>query len=120
MASGKAVIAVDWGGPADYIDPSCGILIPPRDPDRLVADLEESIVALATDRTRCAMMGRAGRDKALRHYAWSVKISRLVDVYRMVSRHTGGQPVGGTRDGQLHLQQVPDAKLGQDDERRIA
>ena len=43
MASGKAVIAVKWGGPADVLDANCGILIEPRDPASLVADLERCI-----------------------------------------------------------------------------
>jgi glycosyltransferase involved in cell wall biosynthesis len=82
MASGKAVIAVKWGGPADILDASCGILIEPRDPASLVADLEQSIVGLANDRNRCANMGRAGRAKVLAEYTWPIKIERLVDIYR--------------------------------------
>jgi glycosyltransferase involved in cell wall biosynthesis len=68
MASGKAVIAIKWGGPADILDSSCGILIEPRDPTSLVADLEQAIVSLANDRNRCASMGRAGRAKVLAEF----------------------------------------------------
>ena len=82
MASGKAVVAVKWGGPADILDASCGILIEPRDPASLVADLEQAIVGLAEDRDRCASMGRAGRAKVLAEYTWPAKIERLVEIYR--------------------------------------
>jgi glycosyltransferase involved in cell wall biosynthesis len=78
MASGKAVIAVKWGGPADILDASCGILIEPRDPASLVADLEHAIVSLANDRNRCASMGRAGRAKALAEYTWPMKINTYI------------------------------------------
>ena len=86
MASGKAVIAVKWGGPADILDASCGILIEPRDPASLVADLEQAIVSLANDRNRCASMGRAGRAKVLAEYTWPMKIERLVEIYREAIR----------------------------------
>ncbi len=82
MASGKAVIAVKWGGPADVLDASCGILIDPRDPSSLVADLEQAIVSLANDRDRCASMGRAGQKKVLAEYTWPAKIERFVEIYR--------------------------------------
>jgi len=86
MASGKAVIAAKWGGPADILETSCGILIEPRDPASLVADLEQAIVSLANDRNRCASMGRAGRKKVLAEYTWPMKIERLVEIYREAIR----------------------------------
>ena len=89
MASGKAVIAVKWGGPADVLEASCGILIDPRDPASLVADLEHAIVSLANDRDRCAGMGRAGRAKVLAEYTWPAKIKRFVEIYReAITRRT--------------------------------
>jgi glycosyltransferase involved in cell wall biosynthesis len=92
MASGKAVIAVRWGGPADILDASCGVLIEPRDPASLVADLEQAIVSLANDRNRCARMGRAGRAKVLAEYTWPMKIGRLVEIYReAISAFEGGR-----------------------------
>jgi glycosyltransferase involved in cell wall biosynthesis len=92
MASGKAVIAVRWGGPPDILDASCGILIEPRDPASLVADLEQAIVSLANDRNRCASMGRAGRAKVLADYTWPMKIERFVAIYReAIRRRTSGK-----------------------------
>lgn len=82
MASGKPVIAANWGGPADILDAGCGILVEPRDPESLVAGLEQAIVQLANDRGRCASMGRAARAKAVAEYTWPVKIERLVAIYR--------------------------------------
>jgi glycosyltransferase involved in cell wall biosynthesis len=29
MALGNPVIAIKWGGPADYVDQSCGLLVAP-------------------------------------------------------------------------------------------
>jgi glycosyltransferase involved in cell wall biosynthesis len=69
MASGKAVIAVKWGGPADVLDANCGILIEPRDPASLVADLERAIVSLATDRNLCAsILPRGAGESSTRVY----------------------------------------------------
>jgi glycosyltransferase involved in cell wall biosynthesis len=86
MASAKAVIAVNWGGPSDYLDDSCGILIEPRDPASLVSDLVAAIVALANDRGHCARLGRAGREKVMTAYTWPMKIERLLQIYRLVMR----------------------------------
>src|SRR6185437_7578974 len=47
MASGIPVIAADWGGPADYIDASTGILIPPATPDKFVSQLADAILSLS-------------------------------------------------------------------------
>jgi glycosyltransferase involved in cell wall biosynthesis len=93
MASGKAVIAVKWGGPADILDGSCGILIEPRDPASLVADLEHAVVFLANDRDLCATMGRAGRTKVLAEYTWPMKIERLIEIYReAIRRRASSRP----------------------------
>ena len=86
MASAKAVVAVKWGGPADVLDPSCGILIEPTTPAALVADLETAIVDLANDRERCVRMGRAGQVKVLTEYTWPAKVERLVEIYREAVR----------------------------------
>jgi len=82
MAAGKPVIAAKWGGPDDILDPSCGILVEPRDPASLVQGIEQAIVSLANDRERCARLGRAGRAKVFAEYTWPMKIQRFVEIYR--------------------------------------
>ncbi|MDQ6681579.1 MAG: glycosyltransferase, partial [Pseudomonadota bacterium] len=39
MAIGKPVIATNWGGPADYLDASCGILVAPAGREGLISGL---------------------------------------------------------------------------------
>jgi glycosyltransferase involved in cell wall biosynthesis len=98
MAAGKAVIAVKWGGPADILDASCGILIEPRDPASLVVDLQRAIVSLTNDRHRCASMGLAGRAKVLADYTWPMKIERLVEIYReAIRRRALSEPIRSMR-----------------------
>jgi glycosyltransferase involved in cell wall biosynthesis len=94
MASSKPVIAVNWGGPADYLDSSCGVLLPAKDPATLVHDLEKTIVALATDRDRCQRMGQAGCARVKSEYAWPIKIKQLVMIYREVLDSSGETATG--------------------------
>jgi glycosyltransferase involved in cell wall biosynthesis len=82
MAAGKPVIAAKWGGPADILDPSCGILVEPHDPASLVEGFEQAIVSLAKDRERCESMGRAAKAKVLAQYTWPTKVEQFVEIYR--------------------------------------
>jgi len=78
MATGLPVIATDWGGPADYVDPSCGILVPPRTPDQFVEGLTEALLRLARSPELRRRMGRAGREKVCREFDWERKCDRLL------------------------------------------
>lgn len=84
MAMSKPVIATAWGGPLDYLDESCGILIPPRDHESLVEELTRAMVRLADAPLERAAMGRAGRAKIEQVYSWDAKVSRVVQLYRQV------------------------------------
>lgn len=82
MAAGRAVIATDWGGPADYIDPSCGILVPPTSADAFVDGLDAAITTLAQSPDRRAAMGMAGHRKVVEQFDWEVKVDRILAIYR--------------------------------------
>jgi glycosyltransferase involved in cell wall biosynthesis len=82
MSSGKPVIATDWGGPADYLDERCGILVPPTDRQLLVDGFADAMVKVASSKELRRAMGGAGRDKILREYDWEVKIDRMLEVYQ--------------------------------------
>jgi len=82
MALGLPVIATAWGGPADYLDPGCGILVAPTSRDALVGGLADAMTRLARDPALRASMGHAGRQKVLREFDWEAKVDRMLEVYR--------------------------------------
>jgi glycosyltransferase involved in cell wall biosynthesis len=86
MAAGRPAIATDWGGPADYLDPSCGILVKPSTRALFVEGLVEALVRMAQSRDSRVAMGRAAREKAMRDFDWDVKGRQVVAIYRDLIR----------------------------------
>ena len=84
MAMGRAVIATDWGGPADYLDPSCGILVAPTSRDGFIAGLADAMLRLDGDAELRRRMGAAGRQKVLDQFTWERKGDRILELYRRV------------------------------------
>jgi len=91
MAVGTPVIATAWGGPADYLDQSCGILVDPTSEHALVLGFAKAMQKLATDRSLGERLGRAGRVRVVEEYDWEKKIDRIVGIYRkLVESDTAG------------------------------
>jgi glycosyltransferase involved in cell wall biosynthesis len=82
MACGLPVIATAWGGPMDYLDLRCGLLIEPRSRDALVAGLAEALVCLASDAALRQRLGAAGRERIERDFDWERKVDAMVAIYR--------------------------------------
>ena len=82
MACAVPVIALRWGGPAQYIDSTCGILIPPSNERSIVQGFSEAQRLLATDRGMQARLGEAGRKRVEVHFDWNRKIEWMLDIYR--------------------------------------
>jgi glycosyltransferase involved in cell wall biosynthesis len=81
MALGLPVIASDWGGPADYLDPTCGILVHPSPRESFAARLATAIGQLAADPDQARRMGAAGKAKVRRDYNWNTKVDQMVALY---------------------------------------
>jgi len=81
MACGIPVIATAWGGPADYLDPSCGILVDPTNPETIQAGFEAAMRTLIADRTLRTRLGAAGRLRVEQQYDWDQKIDRILEIY---------------------------------------
>ena len=97
MAAGLPVVATAWGGPADYLDDSCGILINPSSPDAFVADLAGAMVKLAKDPALRLCLGRAGRARVERLFDWERKVDRMLEIYASVAR--AARPCAAVRRG---------------------
>ena len=82
MACGIPVIAVAWGGPVDYLDDSCGILVPPAGPESIIGGFVEAAKKLAMDRDLRARLGAAGRRRVELLFDWNRKVDRILDIYR--------------------------------------
>jgi glycosyltransferase involved in cell wall biosynthesis len=87
MAMGKPVIATNWGGPADYLDASCGVLVEPESYAGLVAGFAGAMRKMIDSPGLARSMGEAGRERALRDFDWQRKIDRVIAIYRSVAEN---------------------------------
>ena len=81
MAMGKPVIATRWGGPADYLDATCGILVDPESYSALVTGFAEAMRKLIDHPALARSMGDAGRARAVRDFDWQRKIDQIIQIY---------------------------------------
>jgi glycosyltransferase involved in cell wall biosynthesis len=84
MAMEIPVIATAWGGPADYLDASCGILVEPSSRAALIENLAVAFVRLARSPRERRAMGRAGKAKVAGQFDWETKVDRMLAIYRDV------------------------------------
>jgi glycosyltransferase involved in cell wall biosynthesis len=87
MAMELPVIATAWGGPADYLDPSCGILVEPTSREAFVDGLRLALVRLAKQPEERMAMGKAARSKVLQEFDWNAKVNSVFELYRDVIEH---------------------------------
>ena len=81
MAIGIPVIATNWGGPADYLDKSCGILVEPASRDSFINYLATAMIKMAKSPELRQAMGKAGRQRVLNHFDWEVKVDKMLEIY---------------------------------------
>jgi starch synthase len=95
MACEAAVVATATGGIVEVVaDGETGLLVPiepgddgtgtPRDRQRFGADFAERVNALLADPNRAAAMGRAGRERAVREFAWPAIAQQTSQLYRFL------------------------------------
>jgi starch synthase len=96
MACEAAVVATATGGIVEVVvDGVTGLLVPieptddgtgePRDPAAFAAAIAERVNALVADPERAAAMGRAGRERAIREFAWPAIAEQTSAVYRRLA-----------------------------------
>jgi len=85
MALGLPVISTKWGGPVDYLDERCGILIDPGSRAALVQGFAESMQYLAENPKIRQQMGLNGRQKIDAKFDWEAKVDAILEVYDAVA-----------------------------------
>ena len=81
MAMGLPVIATNWGGPADYLDESAGILIEPTGRESFINQIVEAMIKLAHSPELRRQLGKAARARAVAKFDWERKIDAILEVY---------------------------------------
>ena len=87
MACGTAVVASAVGGiPEVVVDGVTGTLVAydEADPHGFERDLAAALTALLADPARAAVMGAAGRERAVAEFAWEAIAAQTLQIYRSV------------------------------------
>jgi glycosyltransferase involved in cell wall biosynthesis len=81
MALGKPVIATNWGGPADYVDASCGLLVDPSSTSAFIDGLSEAMVRLARSPDLRKSLGDGGKERVRKNdLDWESKADRIISI----------------------------------------
>lgn len=92
MAIGLPVIATNWGGPTDYLDESCGILVNPASRDSFINGLAAAMIKMAQHPELRQAMGRAGRERVRDYFDWEVKVDTMLEIYQEAIKRYATEP----------------------------
>jgi glycosyltransferase involved in cell wall biosynthesis len=84
MALGLPTVVTAWGGPADYVDDTYGIRVPPTSRSAFVAGIADALIQLAVSREVRETMGHAAREAAVRRFSWEARAKQMLDIYHSV------------------------------------
>jgi glycosyltransferase involved in cell wall biosynthesis len=88
MASGMAPIVVDYGGPADLVQPGCGIKIPMGKLGYLVQQFTLELERMVNQPDEVAAFGKAAHQHAMEFYTWEAKAKQTLALYQQVASKT--------------------------------
>jgi glycosyltransferase involved in cell wall biosynthesis len=101
MSLAKPVIVTAWGGPLDYVDADCGLLVEPRSPEAVVEGFAAAMLELAGSPALRRRLGARGVERVRREFDWEIKVDRMLDLYvKCLGRHPVGavtEPESGGR-----------------------
>lgn len=81
MAMRRPVIATAWGGPTDYLDANCGILVEPTSRAALIFGFATAMQRLIDSPDLRTELGSAGRARLEQDFDWNRKIDRILQIY---------------------------------------
>ena len=90
MSLGLTVVALNWGGPGDYLTSGGGVLVEPVGRRQSVAELTEAVRSLTPSKRR--ELGEAAKRKITDHYTWPAKVRQILVIYRSVCNSAGTAP----------------------------
>lgn len=76
------VVATGWGGPADYVDERCGVLVAPTSREALVAGFAQALTRLARQPEWRAQLAAAAFERCREEFDWERKLDAMLAIYR--------------------------------------
>jgi glycosyltransferase involved in cell wall biosynthesis len=90
MASGRPVIALGFGGPAEIVDDGVGRCIPLGAPEAVAVALQDALLAVVRAPMEWEQRGCEGRRRAESRYGWDAKIEQAVNLYASLINESAG------------------------------
>jgi glycosyltransferase involved in cell wall biosynthesis len=84
MSSELPVICLDCGGPSLSVSDHRGFRIPVGSRRSIVLGIRNAISQYQGDRSLIENHGRAAREQVRKHYSWTAKINRILEIYENV------------------------------------
>ncbi len=85
MACGMAPVVVDYGGPADLVQPNCGVKVPMGNLNQLVQRFTAELENLVAHPDQVTAYGQASRQHAVTYYSWNAKANQIMHLYAHLS-----------------------------------
>jgi glycosyltransferase involved in cell wall biosynthesis len=82
MATATPVIATQWGGPMDYLDETCGLMVEPRSRELIVQGFADAMRKLIADPYLRHHLGNNGQQRVRMYFDWERKIGSMIDIYQ--------------------------------------
>jgi glycosyltransferase involved in cell wall biosynthesis len=83
MSLGLTVVALNWGGPGDYLASGAGVLVEPVGRRQSVAELAKVVRSLTPSKRR--ELGETAQRTIVDHYTWPAKARQILGVYHQLS-----------------------------------
>jgi len=87
MSLGLTVVALNWGGPGDYLESGSGVLVEPVGRRQSIAELAKAVQCLTPSKRR--ELGEAAQRKIADHYTWPDKVRQIIAIYQSVRKSPG-------------------------------
>jgi glycosyltransferase involved in cell wall biosynthesis len=84
MALGLVPVVMDYGGPAELVTPSTGLLLPMGPRGEIVASMRAVLERLAEHPDEIRPMGERARARVMTRFTWDAKAAQVLEVYRWV------------------------------------
>ena len=82
MSLGLTVVALNWGGPGEYLASGSGVLVEPVGRKQSVVELAKAVQRLTPSKMR--ELGEAAQRSIAEDYTWAAKARKIVEIYRSV------------------------------------